>query len=174
MSGIFVIFVLIEIAIMEISKEIIIEGNKSMAVFLGYTYYPFNEKEKIGDGFNAKSPKGGWRGEDEKILSFEDLPKLKAIKYLCRSHHELPFYRDWFQLMRVVEKIESIFDDHHGYFSVLIVSNSCTIQGTKLPLALKDTNYGFVYYDEAFSDTKFKSVWIACYGFLKWYNANFI
>ena len=83
---------------------------------------------------------------------------------------QYPYSWEW--LMPVVEKIESISDPHHGYFSVFINSNGCTIQGTKLHLALQDSSYGGVYFDEVVLDSKINATFTAVVNFITWYNAQ--
>ncbi len=146
------------------------EGNKRMAIFLDYSYHPWNEfkpsNKKYGEGFitRKKSP-GWWKNK---------IDLNHKINFICRSHNELSFRHDWKWLMKVVEKIESIYDNHHGYFGVYIISNSCTIQGTKLNLALKDLKgYGSVYFSDNYNDTKILATWDACDKFLEWYDKEF-
>jgi hypothetical protein len=78
---------------------------------------------------------------------------------------DLIFHESWDWLMSVVEKIESIHDDFHGYFGCHIISNGCTISGTKLKPGVVNA-----YFDQIYSDTKIQSVWQAVVGFIKWYN----
>ena len=77
---------------------------------------------------------------------------------------------DWKWLMPVVEKIESIYDEHHGYFAVYIGGNSCTIQGTKLKLD-KITRPP-VYFNDVVLSTKIKSTYQAIVTFIEWYDKN--
>jgi len=88
------------------------------------------------------------------------------------SEHDLLYNSYWDWLMPVVEKIESIYSKHHGYFGVHISSNSCNIQGTMLHLSINDPNYGFVYISDpnAIFDSKIESTWYAVVEFIKWYN----
>ncbi len=125
-----------------------VEGNKLIARFLGYEYYP-----KIG---NEQFP--GWR---------KDKYFGKAAKaYLCRSHNDLHFNSSWDRLIPVVEKIESIRDEFHGYFGVSIYSNACSIQGTKLNIEEKH----YAYFSEIYEKTKILAVWTAVVIFIQWYN----
>lgn len=89
------------------------------------------------------------------------------------KYEKLVKYRiSWDWLMPVVEKIESIYNEHHGYFGVYISSNSCTIQGTKLHLSLKDSKYGGVYFNEMTLNSKLESTYSAVVKFIQWYNLN--
>lgn len=77
----------------------------------------------------------------------------------------------WLWVMLLVEKIESIRSNHHGYFGVHISSNSCSIQGTNLHRSINDLkDYGWVYNDEVVLDTKLESTYQACLNFINWYN----
>jgi hypothetical protein len=81
--------------------------------------------------------------------------------------------RDWNELMKVVEKIESIENKHHGYFQVHIHSNSCDIQGTNLWKAIENLQeYGWVYMSDpnAILGTKFESTYYNVVAFIKWWN----
>lgn len=97
------------------------------------------------------------------IMEMKDL----LVEYAC--HYE----SQWSALMPVVEKIESIYDSHHGYFGVHISSNSCSIQGTNLWKAIQNLDeYGDVYCSDpnAILSTKIESTWYACASFIKWWN----
>jgi hypothetical protein len=79
------------------------------------------------------------------------------------------FETDWNQLMEVVDKIETIYDDHHGFFGVYISSDSCCIQGTKLDIALNpDIDYDPVYWDQQVLDNKIHSTYKAVVNFITW------
>lgn len=87
----------------------------------------------------------------------------------------LKYHASWDELMPIVDKIESIHDPHHGYFGVHISSNSCSIQGTNLHLAIKEgSTYGWVYMSDpnAILETKIQSTWYNVVEFIKWYNQN--
>ena len=73
-------------------KEDILAGNKVMAEFLGYKYYPHTEPY-------GRDRVAGWVKSG---LSFKN-PHFS----LGRSHRDLPFYNDWNALMRVIDKIEA-------------------------------------------------------------------
>jgi hypothetical protein len=83
----------------------------------------------------------------------------------CSLVGEELFHKSWDWLIPVVEKIESIYDDYHGYFGVFINSNCCTIQGTKLNPGLVNA-----YFNEVYSDTKLESTYRCVIDFIKWYN----
>lgn len=83
-------------------KEII-ENNKMIAKFMGWTYIPWQE---------ATGKHVGWINPKFKIHS----PKIDNT-YLCRSHNDLKYHKDWNWLMRVMEKIENLnrfTDIQHG------------------------------------------------------------
>jgi len=71
---------------------------------------------------------------------------------------------NWDWLMSAIEKIESIYDEYHGYFGVHIVSNSCTIQGTMM---WKNTD---AYHNPITLSNKIESTWHAIVQFIQWYN----
>lgn len=98
-------------------------------------------------------------------------PYYYAIKH-CYDNDLMRYHEDWGWLMPVVEKIESIYDDHHGYFGVHIHSNCCVIQGTYLHRALDEPLYGAVYISDinALFPTKIESTYYAVVKFIQWYN----
>lgn len=81
----------------------------------------------------------------------------------------LKYHTSWDWLMPVVEKIESIHDEHHGYFGVHISSNGCTIQATNFRPDKPIPNPPHYFADYVY-DTKILSTWMAVVGFIKWYN----
>lgn len=134
------------------TQEEINKFNKKCAEFLGYKIvYP-----DISDD-NAYWERE-WENEGQtfrKILDRNDL---------------LAFHKDWNWIMKVVEAIEKIYDDFHGYFGVYINSNSCTIQGTNL--RTDPDNYHPAYFSEHLGEDKKEAVVQAINQFLIWYNIN--
>ena len=122
----------------------IIEGNKILAEFVGMKATNIsNHFETTGDEF------------------------LERFQVGCVPYDEANFYYSWHWLIPIVEKIESIYDEYHGYFGVHIYSNSCTIQGTKLRTHPENPHYA--YFVDHYRDTKLQATWIACVEFIKWY-----
>jgi hypothetical protein len=72
------------------TKEQITAGNKRMAEYLGYKYYPHTAP---------------YKGEVVGWVRAGLAPK-NPLHRLCRSHRDLPFYNSWDALMMVVDKIE--------------------------------------------------------------------
>jgi hypothetical protein len=81
-----------------------------------------------------------------------------------------PYNSSWDLLMLVVEKIEATQDDYHGYFAVIISSNGCVIQGTKL--RTDPENYHPAYFNQVYGETKLKATYAAVLQFLEWYNSH--
>jgi len=91
------------------------------------------------------------------------------------NQNTMRFDKSWDWIMPVVEKIESIYDDHHGYFTVHIHSNACDIQGTNLWKAIEpESIYGDVYMSDpnAIFNTKIESTYYNVVQFIKWYNGQ--
>ena len=63
---------------------------------------------------------------------------------------------NWFELMKTVEFIESLEFDFHGFIGVHIISNSCTIQGTRLNTSPE--NFHPAYFLEIIRESKFEAV----------------
>lgn len=96
-------------------------------------------------------------------------------KFLGYEAKDFQYHTSWDWLMPVVEKIESIYNEHHGYFGVHISSNSCSIQGTNLHKAIEDlSGYGWVYMSDsnAILNTKIESTWYNVVEFINWHNQN--
>jgi len=97
-----------------------------------------------------------------------------AGKFYQKSHgrgnwfKEAKYHLSWDALMPVVEKIESIYDEFHGYFGVHISSNSCCIQGTKLDARPGKEHYA--YFNEVVLSNKKEATHYAVYQFIQWYN----
>lgn len=97
--------------------------------------------------------------------------KYRYIKWPRRHAtpvQELNYHKDWSQLMHVIEKIEAIYDDFHGYFGVHISSNCCCIQGTKL--RTDPGNEHYAYFNDVTHETKLLAAHYAVYQFIQWYN----
>lgn len=136
-----------------------------ICAFLGCEVYESYKNEQ--SGYTMYSVKGSpvieWRKNGLKTGGFYDTMMLQ----MCQ------FDTSWDWLMMAVERIESIYDDHHGYFGVFISSNGCTIQGTHLNRAIDDLDgYGYVYFDYVVCHTKLESTYEAVVRFIEWYNNN--
>ena len=132
-------------------QEEIIEGNILIAKFDGWI---LGETEYYCAGVPERHPR--WIKDKEELLT-----------------SDLLYHSSWDWLMPIVEKIESIYSDHHGYFGVYINSNSCSIYGTNLHLVIEpDSNYGDVYLSDpnAIFNSKIESTWYNIVEFIKWYN----
>jgi len=146
----------------DISENIINEYNCIIAEFVGlktsekcseYAYecwLPMNEPVWYSD--EDKSHSGNY--SINKIFYDNVLTSLK-------------YNYSWNDLMSVVEKIESIYDNFHGYFGVHISSNSCSIQGTNL--RTDPENPCYAYFNETYGDNKIQATWLAVVSFIKWY-----
>jgi hypothetical protein len=73
---------------------------------------------------------------------------------------------DW--LLPVINKIESTYDEFHGYFGVHICSNCCTIQGTNL--RTNPDNPHYAYFNETYGDDKIQATYLGVVSFIKWWN----
>ena len=139
-------------------KEIL-EGNKIIASFMGYKYFPFDETQRqwVGDKKDGMllDQMNGWHR-----------PSLGHYKidgwYLCRNHNELRYHRDWSWLMTVVEKIRFL----GAVDFVISIGGSVVISWDD----------GTVYYNQNkgmgrnIIETTFESV----VEFIKWYNDSSI
>ena len=162
---------------MESKEQQILEGNKLIAEFLGFKFHKkldidFSDCGGIYDRTDVWSKveilSEDYPESDQFYISDEWKPAIGDVIY-----GELEYHENWSWLMPVVEKIEAIYDKHHGYFGIHISSNSCSIQGTYLHKAIKNlSEYGYVYMSDpnAIFSTKIESTWYNVVEFIKWYN----
>jgi len=121
----------------------IIEGNKLIALFLGYVK---SSSDKDFTFYTHPDGKGIITQSEHDYTRYYTHELMEARSFL--------FHRSWSWLMPIVEKIESL-----GY-PVKIKMNDCWI-------ILPDVEeFG------ANKDNKITSVWTAVVSFIKWYNQN--
>src|SRR5208283_1426570 len=90
-------------------KEELVEDNKLIASYMGYTYFGHNDLKLIftNNGKEYKHPAGWKTTADTSYLSKENaLKSIRGIKhhYLCRGHNYLQYHSSWDWLMPVVHK----------------------------------------------------------------------
>lgn len=83
-------------------KKSIEEGNKLIATFMGYKYYPHPEQYP------------GWRKEINISISKLGGPKYRP-DILCRTTREIPYFNSWNYLMSVIDKIHTINRQENKY-----------------------------------------------------------
>lgn len=145
------------------------EGNLLIADFNGDSYWV-----AVVYGYNYHLEANNKEEAEAEYELFKDQFPPDAVVEI-KKVHECMYNYLWDDLMPVVDKIESIHDEHHGYFGVHISSNGCSIQGTNLHKAINDlSGYGWVYMSDpnAIFSTKIESTWYNVVEFIKWYNAN--
>jgi hypothetical protein len=108
------------------------------------------------------------------LNDWDDPDVLKKISPNAMLPNQIKYDQSWDWLIKVVEKIEGIFDEHHGFFGVYISSNSCTIQGTFLHRSIDNPDYGAVYMSDpnAILNTKIESTWYNVVQFIQWYQLH--
>ena len=127
-------------------------------------------QEKQEFNLNCSKFVGVFDKEDYRFNFDVKLYNTYTHQYQKRHHKDkLCFDSEWEWIMLVVETIESIYDDFHGYFGVFINSNGCTIQGTKL--RTNPDNPVYAYYDEHICRTKKIATIQAISQFFKFYEA---
>lgn len=103
-----------------------------------------------------------------KLLGYETIIKYDSQKLIIDDWLvKAKFDSDWNWIMQVIEKIELIHDDFHGYFGVHITSNCCTIQGTNLKTSPE--NFHPAYFYNIVSANKLYAVTECINKFLIWY-----
>jgi hypothetical protein len=135
------------------TQEEIINGNIAIHLFNGYD----------------EIPKGHYHQMNPDLRYFGHMDRFGTVVELL-SENDLEYHISWDWLMPVVEKIESIHDEFHGYFGVHISSNSCTIQGTKL--RTDPENFHAAYFDNVTHDTKIAATHLAVIQFIQFYNTQ--
>ena len=129
-----------------------IEGNKLLAEFLGYKYYPHNHPDL------KNSRDAGWKLniKASSMLKQNPLLGLPREAYLCRHHKGLKYHSDWNHLMKVVDKIEKTFTPFGLRRRVTIDTSFVRIDDQEV----------HIFDDEI----KILSVWALCCNFIKKYN----
>lgn len=99
-------------------EEILI-GNKKIAQFMGYTYFPHNMEGIKDPGWKTTADTSIFRKFNDsytfiKSVKGDDFVKRK---YLCRGHNDLKYDVDWNWIMEVVEKVQTI-ENGRFYLSV--------------------------------------------------------
>jgi hypothetical protein len=134
-------------------KEQITAGNKLIAKFMGYAYYPSNHI--------PSSPRRGifvpgWKTHEwaSDVSKFN----LGKMHYLCRSHNGLQYYENWNWLMKVVEKIEKLTGNFRLVNNIAIIDENDE----------KGTVRDFVH-DRVVGNNKKEAAWLMCVAFISWY-----
>lgn len=128
------------------TREEILENNRLLAEFDGYKVYEKRYPKSHG-------------------ISGGGTPARDCILEKTKYHYS------WDFLISIVEKIESIWHEDHGYFGVHISSNTCTIQGTRFRSDKIDLSNPVFFIDYC-GESKLHATYIACLQFVKWYNQN--
>lgn len=115
------------------------ENNKLIAVFEGWEMHP-----SMPQTMQVKEIEQGFR-------------KLSDFCFI----EDLSYHKDWNELMRVVEKIESFSDNFMGS------SYNVNIESLWVEIINNRTSDTIVKAD---ADTKIESVYLAVVKFIKWYN----
>ena len=98
-----------------------IEQSKVLAVFMGYTYYGHNDPRLIMPDGKVADP--GWK----RSANVCRIAKIEKYYYLCRSHTQLPYIRDYNALMPVWFKFrdmtpptipKELYDYHNHYIDI--------------------------------------------------------
>lgn len=139
-------------------KQEIIEGNKIIAGFMGWTF-EIIPNEYGGELIAYYEGKSRWRGERPDYLD-----------EMMSSENGYAFHCDWNKLMPVVEKIEDCFD---GSIMVRIHDKRCHIEmGTQYGITKKGENIEVPDCYNGFCNTKIEATWKACVQFIKWLNSQ--
>lgn len=144
------------------TRKEVIEGNKLIAEFMGYSV-----------GFPHKTDKYGYIQTVEGYIIpsiVNPSPHPSDIDTHQFSLTDLRFHSSWDWLMPCIEKIELIEDSYHGRFVVYISSNNCTIQSTNFRLDKISVEPSH-YFNSLYGNSKIEAVWVAIVEFIKWYNS---
>lgn len=120
------------------TKDQILNGNKLMAEYLGYKYYPYTEPY-------GKDRVVGW----VKPRSHPIMPEF----YLGRSHNDLDFNTNWNNLIRVVEKIER--------------DNNVVVSMVGDNIAIHNYNKVFIKRLNQVYSKRIENLWNVCLKFIK-------
>lgn len=128
-------------------QEQILEGNKLIAEFMGWTYFGFNDERLTVDGVKY-SP--GWK----RRATSPERTKLSHRVYLCRNHTQLAYRSSWDWLMPVIDKIGDYFNQCSNKEIVAIPDRAKEIWHLKI------------------CAPRISFVWQTVVEFIKWYNSN--
>jgi len=114
--------------------------------------------------------------ENKLIVEFMGLPvkdkewfaNRTKIEIINDDYETIHYDKDWYSLMLVIERIESLKCPINGRFGVYISSNTCTIQSIELFKSDRNDRY----YSDSVLDTKIESTYSEIIKFIKWYNKN--
>lgn len=139
------------------------ENNKLIAEFMDYRI----ENQKFQYQNYNSSNESYWEWDEGDIVTLDGQEVSDYNNEPFYSLEGLPFY-EWNWLIPVVEKIESIEDEHHGHFGVWINSNNCHIQGTKF----RSEHIGNppIYFSDHYGENKLEATYNAVVAFIKWRN----
>lgn len=85
----------------------------------------------------------------------------------CLEAEYMSYHRDWQELMKAVDKIETLTDEiYHGDFSVIIAKNKCIITGSNI------SKNAYAYNEYVTHNNKITSTWLSVVWFIIWYNLN--
>jgi hypothetical protein len=141
-----------------------LEGNKLIAEFMGYSYYPHTREETLP----------GWRKE-------KSHPKISRT-YLARVHKNLDYHRSWEWLMTAVEKIESLdlseemyyWEGHDGKIQYNFEGISVEIENRRCWIYLNlQLDPMFTINTKTFNEeypTKIEATFRAVCEFVEWFN----
>jgi hypothetical protein len=137
-----------------------IEGNKIIADFVGLRINWIQSNHYLDPiEYDMEIDVPDFLDHDTQLMYLYDCDK---------PDENFRFHSNWLWLMPVVEIIERIHDDFHGYFGVHICSNSCSIQGTNLRTDPENPHYA--YFNESYGDDKIQATWLGVISFIKWWN----
>jgi hypothetical protein len=140
---------------------------KIIARFMGYKV----ENKKFQTLRYHSSNESEWEWEEGEIVTLNGDEVSDENNEPYFSLERLPFKSDWNWLMTVIEKIESIKDNHHGYFAVCVSSNTCSIQATNFRPDKPIPNPPH-YYNSFTCNSKIESTYNAVVEFIKFYNTK--
>ena len=129
------------------TKEEILEGNKLIAVFMGYQYYPLPEDRSYNPGW--------WVKDKQKTIN-----KISHT-YLCRSHNDLKYHNSMDWLLPVIDKIKN--DEE---FSI--------IGGNGDPWEVEIETTGYHYITQAYckSINLIEACWVVCVHYIENFNVG--
>lgn len=122
------------------TKKEILEGEKLIASYMGYVYYPYNQEEA------SKGLLFGWIKPEQRKPNL--VPKHRPV--LARKHSDLKFIKSWDWLIPVIKRIREIVNTN---LSIDEYHNTVRISQQLNPY-----------------DYDIQSIFKAVVEFIKWYN----
>jgi len=101
-------------------KKDIISGNKKIAQFMGYTYFPWNHPEILKIDKHGNKRDAGWKKtiDTSAFVKFNQIKKLGKDAFLCRDNKGLQYHENWSWLIPAAHKCIDIINNDYSIIEI--------------------------------------------------------